>query len=177
MYLLNGLKFNVHAQHTLISEQHPNGAQYPRGWFLDADNRAAAGVVEVPDPVYPDPELFTTTENPDGSLTATPRTAEDIAQRQANTLAQIQAEIIEQTQARLDTFARSRGYDSIHTAAAYGLSKKVKFQREGQTAVDAMSDTWDKLYAVMAEVQAGTRPVPTGYADVEPLLPLLAWPA
>lgn len=87
MYLLDNLKFDIYAQHTI------GDVQYPRGWFSDADNRAAAGVVEVPDPVYPDDNLFTTSENSDGSLTVTARTVEEIAQRQANTLKQVEASI------------------------------------------------------------------------------------
>lgn len=87
MYLHNNLKFDINIQHTL------GDVQYPRGWFLDADNRAAAGVVEVPDPVYPDPELFTYVENPDGSLMVTPRSAEEIAARKANDLEQAETRI------------------------------------------------------------------------------------
>jgi len=79
MYLLDGLKIDIAAQRTVAE------TQYPRGWFLDADNRAAMGITEVPDPVYPDDTLFTTSENPDGSLTATPRSAEEIVANQANT--------------------------------------------------------------------------------------------
>ena len=33
-----------------------------------------------------------------------------------------------------------------------------------------------KLYEMMAEVEAGTRPMPEGYVDIEPELPLLEWP-
>lgn len=33
-----------------------------------------------------------------------------------------------------------------------------------------------KLYEMLAEVEAGTRPLPDGYADVESELPVLAWP-
>lgn len=77
MYLHNGLKFDINISRTL------GDVQYPRGWFLDADNRAALGIVEVPDPVWPDPDLYTASQNPDGSLTITARTAEDLAARAA----------------------------------------------------------------------------------------------
>jgi hypothetical protein len=36
--------------------------------------------------------------------------------------------------------------------------------------------TWARLYELLAEVQAGTRPMPTGFADIEPELPPLVWP-
>lgn len=87
MYLHNNLKFDINIARTL------GAVQYPRGWFLDADNRAAQGIIEVPDPVKPDPELFTYVENPDGSLTSTPRTSEDIAARQAAAALALQAQI------------------------------------------------------------------------------------
>jgi len=94
----------------------------------------------------------------------------------APSVADIIATVTLATQARLDDFARSRGYDSIHTAAAYASSKKAKFAKEGQTAVDAMSNTWAALYVIMAAVQAGTRPMPASFADVDPDLPALVWP-
>ena len=33
------------------------------------------------------------------------------------------------------------------------------------------------LAIIMGEVQAGTRPMPAGFADIEADLPVLAWPA
>lgn len=89
----------------------------------------------------------------------------------------MQQAVIAAVQARLDAFARTRNYSSIHTAAAYATSKKTKFKKEGIAAVDAMSDTWAALYTAFDEVVAGTRPKPASFADVEPLLPVLAWPA
>ena len=81
MYLLNNLKFNHSIQRTI------GDVRYPTGWFNDPLERAKIGVIEVPDPVRPDDNLFTSVENPDGSYTSTPRTAEDLAARQvaANT--------------------------------------------------------------------------------------------
>lgn len=89
---------------------------------------------------------------------------------------QLQAEIVAATQARLDAFAKTRNYDGILSAATYATSTVTKFAAEGQYAVEARDATWAKLYEMLAEVQAGTRPVPSGYADVEPELPVLAWP-
>ena len=62
--------------------------QYPAGWFSNADERAKVGMIEVADPVRPDDSLFIVVENPDGSYTSTPRTADDIAAYQANKDAQ-----------------------------------------------------------------------------------------
>lgn len=89
---------------------------------------------------------------------------------------QVQAEIVEATQQSLDIFARTRSYDGILSACTYATSKVPRFQADGQYCVEARDATWAKLYDMLAEVEAGTRPMPTGYADVEPELPALAWP-
>ena len=36
--------------------------------------------------------------------------------------------------------------------------------------------TWAALYAILAQVEAGERPLPAGYAELEEELPILAWP-
>jgi len=78
MFLLNNIKVNQDIQRTI------GDVQYPAGWFSNADERAKVGMIEVADPVRPDDNLFIVVENPDGSYTATPRTADDIAAYQAN---------------------------------------------------------------------------------------------
>jgi hypothetical protein len=90
---------------------------------------------------------------------------------------ELQAEIVEATQKRLDDFARTRNYDGILSACTYASSSVPKFAAEGQYCVDARDNTWATLYTILAEVQAGTRPVPGGFADIEPDLPVLVWPA
>lgn len=90
---------------------------------------------------------------------------------------EIQASIVSATQQRLDAFARTRNYDGILSACTYATSAVPKFAAEGQYAVQARDATWATLYTILAEVEAGTRPVPSGYADIEPDLPALAWPA
>lgn len=91
-------------------------------------------------------------------------------------LLKIQAEIIGATQQRLDDFARTRNYDGILSACTYATSTVPKFQAEGQYAVNARDMTWVTLYQILGEVQAGTRPVPSSFADIEPDLPVLTWP-
>lgn len=90
---------------------------------------------------------------------------------------EIQASIVSATQQRLDDFARTRNYDGILSLCTYATSAVPKFQAEGQYGVTARDATWATLYQILAEVEAGTRPVPSGYADIEPDLPALAWPA
>lgn len=106
------------------------------------------------------------------SWTVRDKTAEELA----SDVAKLQADIVAATQQRLDDFARTRNYDGILSACTYATSTVPKFQAEGQYAVNARDNTWATLYTVMGEVQAGTRPMPSGFADVEPLLPTLAWP-
>ena len=89
---------------------------------------------------------------------------------------QLQAEIVEATQQRLDNFAKERNYDSILSACTYATSPTLKFRQEGQYAVDARDATWAALYIILTEVQIGVRPMPSGYADIEPELPVLTWP-
>lgn len=84
--------------------------------------------------------------------------------------------IVADTQVRLDTFAQSRGYDSMLSACTYASSSVTKFSTEGQYCVDARDATWAKLIEILGEVTAGTRPRPSGYADIEADLPPLVWP-
>lgn len=90
---------------------------------------------------------------------------------------EIQASIVSATQQRLDAFARTRNYDGILSACTYATSAVPKFAAEGQYAVQARDATWATLYTILAEVEAGTRPLPSGYADIEQDLPALTWPA
>lgn len=78
-------------------------------------------------------------------------------------------------QQRLDTFARTRNYDGILSAATYATSQMPKFQAEGQYAVEARDATWAKCYEILAAVEAGSRPMPTLDA-LAAELPALAWP-
>lgn len=90
---------------------------------------------------------------------------------------EIQAEIVASTQARLDAFARTRNYGGILSACTYATSPTAKFAAEGQRAVELRDATWATLYAILADVQAGRRPMPGGFADIEADLPVLEWPA
>lgn len=89
----------------------------------------------------------------------------------------VKRSIVDAVQQRLDEFARTRNYDSILSACTYATSTVPKFAAEGQYCVEARDATWAALYAILAEVEAGTRTAPSGYADIEQDLPALAWPA
>jgi hypothetical protein len=90
---------------------------------------------------------------------------------------ELQAEIVTATQQRLDDFAATRNYSSILSACTYATSTVPRFQSDGQYCVNARDATWAKLYTILDEVQAGARPVPTGFHDVASDLPVLEWPA
>lgn len=105
----------------------------------------------------------------------------DLDQNQvaANIAAKDQAildECVSNTQKRLDDFAKTRNYDGILSACTYATSSVAKFQTEGQYCVNSRDATWAKLYSMLKEVEAGTRPKPSGYADIEAELPELLWP-
>lgn len=89
---------------------------------------------------------------------------------------QVQAEIVADTQQRLDDFAKTRKYFGIMSACTYATSTNPTFAAEAQYCVEKRDETWAVIYQIEADVEAGTRPMPTGYADVEPELPPLVWP-
>ena len=85
-------------------------------------------------------------------------------------------EITGSTQLRLDDFAQTKTYDSILSACTYATSAIERLQAEGQYCVTSRDNTWETLYTILAEVKEGTRPMPSGYDEIEPELPVLAWP-
>lgn len=101
---------------------------------------------------------------------------EQVAANQAAKAQRIQSEIVSATQKRLDDFARTRNYDDILSLCTYATDTNPKFAAEGQYGIQSRSATWAAMYQIMGDVEAGTRPVPSGYADVEADLPALEWP-
>jgi len=73
MFLYNGKKHNIDSPITL-----ENGTFFSN--IRDPKVRELAGIVEVPDPIYPDPELYYWSEKEDGSLDITPKSEEQLAQ-------------------------------------------------------------------------------------------------
>jgi len=102
--------------------------------------------------------------------------AEQVAVNIDNKNHTLRSAIINSTQARLDNFAKTRNYAGILSLCSYATSTNTKFQAEGQYGVVSRDNTWAALYAILAAVEAGTRPVPSGYAEIESELPVLAWP-
>lgn len=84
--------------------------------------------------------------------------------------------ITSMTQKRLDSFARTRNYDSILSACTYAASLIPKFKSEGQYCVQVRDATWNKLYEIFGQVKSGERKTPTSFSDIEQELPVLVWP-
>jgi hypothetical protein len=95
--------------------------------------------------------------------------AEEIAAR-------VMQEITDAAQRRLDDWAKTRNYDGILSLCTYATSSVPKFAAEGQRGVDNRDQTWAALYEIMADVESGLRPIPSGYQDIEADLPELNWP-
>lgn len=93
------------------------------------------------------------------------------------TLEQMEAQFTAAIQQRLDDFARTRNYDNILSACTYATSNVPKFHAEGQACVTLRDATWAAAYAIMVDVQAGKRPMPSSLADIEADLPAAVWPA
>lgn len=111
-----------------------------------------------------------------GVSTTVPFSAAEVAAASVASAATLQSSIVAAAQKRLDDFAKTRNYDGILSLCTYATSSVTKFATEGQYGVNVRDLTWATLYTIMDQVQAGTRPMPTGYTDVEPLLPALSWP-
>lgn len=78
-------------------------------------------------------------------------------------------------QQHLDDTARTRGYDGILSACTYATDTHLPFQAEGQACVTWRGSVWTACYAIMAQVQAGTHPMPTA-ASLIAELPAMVWP-
>ena len=75
-------------------------------------------------------------------------------------------------QSYLDTTAQERGYDNILSLCTYVNSDVDKFKIEGKAGVNFRDSVWAKCYKILAEVQAGTRDIPT---DIIAELPVMEW--
>lgn len=88
----------------------------------------------------------------------------------------LKREVMLLVQDRLDTFAKTRNYDSIMSACTYATDPISKFAKEGQYCVSVRSMTWLTLYQFMDRVESGETPMPSSAEDVIAILPPLVWP-
>lgn len=101
-------------------------------------------------------------------ISLTPDEAKEVVQT-------LRSNIINSVQVRLDEFAQTRNYDGILSACTYATSTISAFQQEGQRCLQLRDETWAAVYAILADVHAGIRRMPTNFADIETLLPPLSW--
>ncbi len=88
---------------------------------------------------------------------------------------EMQAHLVAVIQQRLDTTAQSRAYDGILSLCTYATSPSPRFAAEGQAGVEWRDACWTKGYQILAECQAGTRPIPTP-EELIAELPAMVWP-
>lgn len=86
--------------------------------------------------------------------------------------AALQAQYTALIQSMLDKEAQKLGYDDCNSVCTYVDTGVAKFDAEGVAFRKWRSAVWAKGYELLAEVQAGTRPIPTEEELVE-LLPKL----
>ena len=91
---------------------------------------------------------------------------------------EIQQRLSDAVQAALDGFARTRLYDGIMSACSYYGSSNPKFAREAEYCLQLRDDTWAACYAILDDVKAGKRGIPTAEELIAELPVASAeWPA
>ena len=90
-------------------------------------------------------------------------------------LASTKSRLISAIQSMLDETARERGYDSILSLCTYATSPTAKFSDEGQAGVSWRDEVWAKGYAILADVESGSRAIPTE-SELLSELPSFVWP-
>lgn len=84
--------------------------------------------------------------------------------------------VIDAAQRKLDRVAQRHGYDNIISLCTYATSSVTRYNLEGTYGVALRDATWSALETILAEVIAGTRPMPNSYADIKDDLPTVVWP-
>ena len=98
------------------------------------------------------------------------------AQPPGPTVAERIAAVTAAVQTEMDSQAQAKGYDNILSACSYASQPVgATFQAEGAAFLQWRSDVWSQAYATLAQVQAGTKPLPTP-AEAVAQMPTLVLP-
>ena len=90
-------------------------------------------------------------------------------------LASTKSRLTSAIQSTLDEKAQERGYDSILSLCTYATSPTAKFSAEGQAGVSWRDEVWAQGYSILANVESGTRAIPTA-DELLAELPDFVWP-
>lgn len=96
-------------------------------------------------------------------------------EKPAPTETEIQAALTQAVQAHLDSKAQERNYDNIHTACTYINSSDPVFASEASTLLLWRDKVWRECYAILDDVKAGRRPIPS-VSELLAELPEFHWP-
>lgn len=83
------------------------------------------------------------------------------SQPYGDTPEEIQAMLTAKVQKYLDTTAQKLNYDSCLSVCSYVNTGVAKFDEEGEAFRKWRSAVWEKGYEIVAQVQEGTREIPT----------------
>lgn len=86
-----------------------------------------------------------------------------------------QARLSAAVQAHLDATARARSYDSALSCVSYVDSTVAQYRTEATAMRDWRDAVWQRCYELLAEIQAGQRPIPSEQ-ELIALLPTILWP-
>jgi hypothetical protein len=98
---------------------------------------------------------------PVGSVQITEEEAEELNAPPPETAEQIIARLEAALDRHLDAVANSYRYESIRTMVTYATSEHEKFGAEGKAAVKFRDAVYAHGIQVIADVEAGNRPIPT----------------
>lgn len=90
------------------------------------------------------------------------------------TAEEIQARLTQVVQNHMDSIVQERNYANIHTACSYATSTDHIFAAEGIACVKWRDAVWRKYFDILADVDVGTRALPTVEELLEEL-PVLEW--
>lgn len=82
--------------------------------------------------------------------------------------------IVRELQRRLDSFAKAKRYDNI-AMLVLRAGYSGPFQAEGLYGAVLMDQTWKVFIDIFADVDAGKRPFPESFSEIEKELPVLEW--